>query len=284
MAAIAALFLAEPCDFGIHAMNVFVQGVGLVAPGLSAWEQAQTVLPGIMPYVASELPRINPAVLPAELRRRAGEHIRIAVAVASQAVAHAAVDPTRLASVFASSESDGLVTHQICESVVQNPPLVSPTRFHNSVANAAAGYWSMAVGAMSASTSIAGFDGSFSVGLIEACCQVLTSAKPILLVVHDCPMPEPLQSVRPLVASFAVALVLAPQPLSTAIKKLGLSFVTSETKETPMTDSGLETLRRGNPAARALPFLKGLLGTKEETIVLPYLGAQRLQVVISLCG
>jgi len=48
---------------------------------------------------------------------------------------------------------------------------LSPTKFHNSVHNAAAGYWTISTGCMQAANSVAGFDNSVSLTLLEALIQ-----------------------------------------------------------------------------------------------------------------
>ena len=51
------------------------------------------------------------------------------------------------AAVFSSSSGDGQNCHESVRSARVSDRRVSPTRFHNSVHNAAAGYWSIATGA-----------------------------------------------------------------------------------------------------------------------------------------
>ena len=50
----------------------------------------------------------------------------------------------RSPTVFTSSSGDGDNVHEICETLAAADRQVSPTRFHNSVHNAPAGYWSIA--------------------------------------------------------------------------------------------------------------------------------------------
>lgn len=287
-------------------IEFWVEGVGIYAPGLVGWEQAASVLAGRSAYVPETPPKLAPAMLPADVRRRTTDHIRLAVEVASEAVRHAQIDPARLASVFATSDSDGAINHSICEEVAKEKPEVSPTRFHNSVTNAPAGYWCMAVQSREASTSVCGFDASVSVGLLEAGMQVVADRKPILFVVHDAPFPEPLQSVRPMSAPFGAALVLTPgkgdrslahlsvaiEPSLHALSRLGdggktaLAFVpvgmASRSALTPsMAVASLEGLRTGNPSARVLPLLAALARRDRSEIFLPYVHSQALRVIVS---
>ena len=259
---------------------VYVEGIGLYAPGLVGWEQGAAVLAGRAHYAPTPPPKLAPALLAPEVRRRTTDHIRLAVEVAGEAVRHAQCDAALLASVFASSESDGAITHNICEEVARPHPEVSPTRFHNSVNNAPAGYWCMAVGSQQASTSVAAFDATFAVGLLEACAQVLTERLSLILVAHDTPLPEPLNSARPMGMSFGTALVLTVAPTARSLARLSLDMLARDAQESGLADSALEDLRRVNPVARALPLLAALARKERAHIILPYVGGQTLGVTL----
>jgi hypothetical protein len=262
-------------------MRAWIDGVGLYAPGLANWESSLPVLRGAVPYVATAAPKLAPSLLPADVRRRTTDHIRLAVEVGAQAVAHAAADPAQLWSVFASSESDGAITHNICEEVAKSPPQVSPTRFHNSVNNAPAGYWCMAVQSRQPSTSLAAFDASAAVGLLEAVAQVSTERAGVLLIVHDTPLPEPLNSARPMTAIFGAALVLTPQPTPRSLAQLELAIVPHAGEPSRLPDIALEGLRTGNPAARLLPLLAALARGNAEVLQVPYVHSQALQISVA---
>lgn len=262
--------------------GVFVSGVGIWTPGLIGWGQARAVLGEGAAPAAGEA-RINAALLTGELRRRSGEHIRLAVEVAAEAVAMARLDAATLASVFASSESDGHIANYMCEAVAQPQPAISPTRFHNSVNNAPAGYWGMAVQSLKPSTSVAGFDATFAVALVEAYAQVLGEREPVLLVAHDSPFPEPLHRVRPFTVSAGVALVLTPARIASSIAQLALE-VAEGGVETSLAPPALEALRLGNPALRALPLLVALAHRRTEIPVLPYVGSLTLRTSVTPCN
>jgi hypothetical protein len=192
----------------------------------------------------------------------------------------AGADPATLATVFASSTSDPLICHQICEALAQPERLVSPTRFTNSVHNAAAGYWHIATQSMQPSTSVAAFDASFGAALLQAAVQCAHDREPVLLVAADVPYPEPLHTLRPLADTFAVALVLARAAngdRQTDRWPLRLS-APAGAAPTPCTHPGPEALRRGVPAARALPLLEALAAEREATIVLEAADDWRLQL------
>lgn len=259
-------------------IDLWIEGVGIYAPGLVGWEQAAGVLAGRQPYAPVEPPKLVPALLPADVRRRTTEHIRLAVEVAGEAVRHAQADPAALWSVFATSESDGAISHYICEEVAKAVPEVSPTRFHNSVTNAPAGYWCMAVRSQAPSTSLSGFDASFGAGLIEAGVQVGAERCSVLLVAHDAPFPEPLNSVRPMSALFGAALVLAPARSARSLARMVVAIEPALMAPTRLGDANLEGLRTGNPAARILPLLAALARREAAELFLPYVHGQALRV------
>jgi hypothetical protein len=262
-------------------ISAWVDGIGIYAPGLIGWQQAAAVLRGETPFLPGEMPKLAPALLPADVRRRTTEHIRLAVEVGAQAVAHAQADGAQLWSVFASSESDGAITHNICEEVARATPEVSPTRFHNSVNNAPAGYWCMAVQSHAPSTSLAGFDASFAVGLLEACIQVSAESQSVLLVAHDTPLPEPLNSERPMTALFGAALVLAPKKSARSLARLTLAIDPNAPAQSRLADADLDRLRAANPVARGLPLLAALARRESSDVYLPYVGGQLLCVRVA---
>jgi hypothetical protein len=105
-------------------------------------------------------------------------------------------------------------------------------------------------------TSISGHDASFAAGLVEAGVQVACGRRPVLLVAYDLPYPEPLHTARRIEASFGVAFVLGPVPSGRGFAELSVRMAPTGAGEASRChDLGLEALRRGNPAARALPLL-----------------------------
>lgn len=261
---------------------VYLNAIGIYGPGLVGWEQARAVLAGEQSYVADEPPKLVPEVLPPAMRRRTGNDIRLAVQVAHEAVVQSDTDPATLATVFATSGGEGKIADAICRAVNEEVPMVSPTMFHNSVINAPAGYWCMAVGSQHPSTSMAGHDASFAVGLIEAMLQVWHDGRDILLVAHDVPLPEPLHSKRSMVAKFGVAFLMTRERTERSIATLGVELHGSAQNETACPNDELETLRVGNPAARVLPLLMAVAKQSSGKMVIPYINEQTLGLELNM--
>ena len=255
-------------------MELSLLGVGLVAPGLPSWTDAVAVLRGELPYVRAASVVPAPQRLPAAERRRAGAAVKVALGVADAACTDAGRDPAALATVFTSSSGDGANCHALCETLAHPPGidrLVSPTRFTNSVHNAAAGYWHIAVGSREASTSVCAHDDSFGAGLLAALSQLPGLAAPLLLVASDTPYPEPLHAARNLPDAMGVGLVLAAGriPGATAHCHARLLPPGHGGELTPCRNAALEDLRERIPCARALPLLEALARRQPARIVVP---------------
>ena len=264
-------------------MRFFVEGVGLLGPGLTGWQASRLVLAGEGAYRAAPTMIAVSDLLPVAERRRSPVPVKLALAVGQEAFNNAGRDPAVTATVFASSSGEGETLHQMCETLASADRDVSPTRFHNSVHNAASGYWGVANRSHEASTSLCCYDASFAAGLIEAVTQIATLGKPVALIAYDQPYPEPLHSVRPLLASFATALVLTPHATQHAFAALELEFFEGEVQATRMSDPGLEDMRLGAPAARALPLLQALTRKAGGNVDMDLPGDRGLSVAVSPC-
>lgn len=155
--------------------------------------------------------RPQPALLGANERRRAPDSVLVALEVASRAVAAAGQDPATLASVFTSAHGDLAIVEALGKTLAGDPLLLSPTRFHHSVHNAASGYWAIAAHATAPSTALSGFGRSFAVGLLEAASLCAADARPVLLVGFDTEARGALLSVNRSRGLLGAALVLSPQ-------------------------------------------------------------------------
>ncbi len=261
---------------------IFIRAVGIAAPGLSGWQQAQAVLCGASPLVVAAEPPYQPALLPPNERRRATASVRQAFRAAEDAVTQLGGDARELASVFASSDADMAVLHRICAALATEQRVVSPTDFHNSVHNAASGYWSIAVQSMAPTTTLSAYDASFAAGLLEACALAHDRAGDALLVAYDAIPPAPLLAKRRLDASASVALVVSAQPQPTdALGQIELELQPGA--HTACTSPALEQLRLANPALRALPLLELLATRRAGVVCLPGPGDVSVQLSYTPC-
>ena len=260
----------------MSALQIFVDGIGLLGPGLASWDHGRKVLTGssILILAPTQLPPA--AALPAAERRRVGVTIKLSMATGFEAAQNAGADPARLATVFSSTEGDCDNYHAILETLASDDRAISPTRFHNSVHNAASGYWSIATSCMESSSSLCAYDATFAAGLLEATTQALFSGKPCLLLAYDTTFPEPLYTLRPIPYAMGVAMVLNPIKTPAAKSLLTLDLCTSAA--TTMPEADLEALRTSIPAARSLPLLQLLAKKTSGSVVIEYLDTLNLAI------
>lgn len=249
--------------------TVAVRAVGCAAPGMEGWEAARACLAGEAAYRPEPLGKLAPAWPPANERRRLSATMRLALCVGEEALDASGCDRRIPATVFASAAGDGDIIHAICEELARPEPAVSPTRFHNSVHNAPAGYWAIAAGSQSASTAIGAQKASFAAGWIEAALLAAETGAPVLLVAYDRPLPAPLHDKHSLAADFACALLLDGEPEGDVLARVGFRLG-EDAAETRLAAPVLESLRRGNPAARSLPLLALLARRAGGRVELPY--------------
>jgi len=262
-------------------LTAYIEGIGLLGPGLNGWPNSQDILRGQTSYQPQKTILPSPAILPAAERRRSGAIVKLTLATGLEAIAAVGLDAANLPSVFSSSGGDGENCHAICEMLASADRQISPTRFHNSVHNAAAGYWSIATGAMSTSSVLCALDASFGAGLLETITQVMVDNTRSVLLACDTAYPEPLYSARPIPDAFGIALVLAPQRSAQALVKISVSL--TEASADRIDDAALESLRNAIPAARGLPLLRAIALQQNKHIVLDYLDGTRLAVDIEPC-
>lgn len=254
----------------------WIRSIGLIGPGMSDWPACAAILLGKTAWHPEKTVLNAPDQLPPAERRRAVRVVKLALGIGLQATAAAGVDPSGFATVFSSSGGDGVNCHQICETLASDDRQISPTRFHNSVHNAAAGYWGIATGATAASAVLCAYDASFGAGLLEALVQVQVEREPCLLLAYDADYPEPLRTARPIPDAFGVALLLTPEREAESCGRLAASL--TDAPADTLADSALDALRCAIPAARSLPLLAAIAGRRTGRMVLDYLDHARLAV------
>lgn len=259
--------------------RVYVESVGLFANGMESWPQAQLIVRGEADYVFGDVTLPSPEWLPPAERRRTSDIIKLALCAGREALVSAEHSITDAYTVFTSSGGSGEVIHQICESLATAERDVSPTRFHNSVHNAPAGYWGIATRNEWPSTSLCAHDASFAAGMLEAVAQSHATTQPVLLLAHDLRYPSPLDGARPVQGVFSVALLLTRAKTEKSLCSLDVTL-SAACEATTMQSPPLEALRIGNPAARCLPLLASIVSRKNDLVTIDNVNATTLSVAV----
>lgn len=288
-------------SFSTQLPPVRIEGVGFWASRLPGWGIARAVMRGEQSAPEAAVPRPAPTLLAPTERRRAPDSVAIALEVAAQACIAAKRDPATLASVFASTHGDLAISDYLCSTLVETPTLISPVKFHNSVHNAAAGYWSIGVRSHAPYTAVSSFESSFATGLLEAVTQVACDGGPVLYVAFDIEAKGPLSTVIPSRGLLGTALVLAPCGMPDGeISDVGQTEAAHDSRLTlqisvqPRSGAGvaptIETTPARSPAApvvsdnamaECLPFLEALASdrTCEVALQLNRNAALRIRVI-----
>jgi hypothetical protein len=265
-------------------MELYVNGIGILGPGLAGWAGSRAVLVGQGP--SCELAMLEPSasLLPPNEQRRSSETVRWALHVAQEAMQQAEADVREVASVFASSDGETGVLDRLCTALAAPQRTISPTLFHHSVHNAASGYWGIATGSQQSSTALACYDSSFCAALLEAAAYVQIEEWPVLLVAYDLPPPPPLYAARSLRGGFAAALLLTRTAAPRNLAQLDITLSNDLSEDaTSMDDARLEALRNGNQAARSLPILAAIARQCDTLVRLQYLEDQHVLIRVAPC-
>ena len=248
---------------------VHIEGIGWWTPTAADWPHAAAQLRG---EAAPSAPATKPAatVLPPNERRRAPEPVLLACEAAAQACTMSGRDPATLPCVFASVHGDLAITDALCATLADDPLQLSPTRFHNSVHNAPAGYWTVATGCHAASSATSAWHGSFAAGLFEAAVQALADDTPVLFAAYDSAAPGPLATVVDAPVPHASAFVLSGTRGERTLASLRLRHAAQ----------AVPAAVAGDPLAPLQPLFAALAGMRPATLHLPSGAATALAIEV----
>ncbi len=246
---------------------VYVEGIGFWASRLPGWDVTRGILRGEVEPPPTPQTRPAPALLPPAERRRAPDTVAVALEVAARASEMSGRDPKLMPSVFASTHGDLAISDYMSATLAKTPLLTSPTKFHNSVHNAAAGYWTIATGCLKPYTSVSGYYFTFGEGLLEAISQALSGGGPVLYVAFDIEARGPVGTMQPSRGVFAGALVISPEASERHVAKL--DFDVCEEGEAHSTSARAQnaSLVEGSAMANGLPLFEALADDVEREVV-----------------
>lgn len=294
-------------------MQCAIAGIGAWGPGFNDWPALQTLLldaargagqpqsTSPVCYAGQEpLPSVAnpaPAVIPPNERRRAPLPVKMAVEVSWQALQASGIAPEQVACVFGSGLGDTEITDYMCRVLTTEQKQLSPTRFHNSVHNAAVGYWTISVGCMKSANSVAAYHMTAGLTLLEAFTQAVMHQEPVLATLFDTAAHAAYQQIFPCRQAFAAALLLTPaiETADPGWPRLTLQTPVARGTDCSVFHPGLRDLQRDNPAAGVLGLLQllatgsdgSLAGDRQRNMVdtagkvtLPVSSARAIQFVL----
>lgn len=232
--------------------------------GLGAWSDHFASIDGLFAGLQgdswTEKQALKPAMIPPRERRRAPQTVKMAVETMGQAFAQSGLPASAVSVITAASMGDMEITDYMCSTMAENPRLISPTQFHNSVHNAAVGYWSISQSSHAACNAVAAGEYSGPAGLLEAAVLSVDSGSPVLLVIQEGVAPPTImplcQSPHPL--SLAMLLMPRNNGLSAAALAHVRVHINNQPATWPSLPRKLEQAYSGNPAGKMLPLFAAL--------------------------
>jgi len=258
--------------------EVDIAGVGAWSTGFSSWEEFGSLLSGGVP---SEAVPLKPEVIPATERRRAPLPVKMAVEVMDQACRMAGLHPAEAATVFAGVYGDIQITDYMCRTLADTPHALSPTRFHNSVHNAATGYWAIATKAHGPADAISAYAYSPTMALLEAAVQAVEENTPVVMTVQELATAEPFRPFYDADVPISTALAICPRGfMASKLAAATLKLHRESCEFPPLPDVGGIDWGE-NYAARILPLMAALDAGADTTIKLPASRHMALSIELS---
>lgn len=247
-------------------LSAKIISIGAWGKGFSDWQDLQSLLKNL--EVSSDQPKgPKPEVIPANERRRAPLPVRLAVESSWQAVQASPFSSEELSCVFVSALGDTQLTDYMCQVLATEDKQLSPTKFHNSVHNAAAGYWTISTSCMHAANSIAGYEYSVPLTLLEAVTQVSYENNPMLLTFYDAPVSDVLKPLLKNDEPFAVSLIIAPADCDLEGQLISLNVDSQQSAWSSLeSNNRFSSLLKDSPTARILLILEQLAKSDNEAL------------------
>lgn len=240
--------------------KVDIAGLGVWSPTFRDWDALQH---GLKSGEWSEDVVLQPDLIPPRERRRAPQLVKMAIEVMDQACKMAALSPPDVAVVFSSSMGDMQITDYMCRALAETPKLISPTRFHNSVHNAAPGYWSITTGAFTPASAVSAHEYTSAMAFLEAAIQVVEEKTPVVVVTQEIAAPLPLFDACPSTQAFSAAFLLTPPgENSSALASITFSLG-DQHAASPNQDAALGDDFSDNYGARLLPLLTAIVRNED---------------------
>jgi hypothetical protein len=227
---------------------------------------------------------LKPELIPAKERRRAPLSVKMAVEVMDQACRMSGLDPSKVATVFASVYGDMQITDYMCRTLHAAPRTISPTRFHNSVHNASTGYWAIATGSHRPANAISAYEHSASVALLEGAIQALQEDVPVLVCVQELAAPIAFKPFYNSDRSFSAALLLTPPAFCAAPLASARFRVRNEKSDNAewLDVPGVDWA--DNMAATLLPLLAAIATPGETELQFPISSHASLSLTVGSSG
>jgi hypothetical protein len=258
--------------------TAYIDALTLIAPGIETEDQLRAALLATkVAEFASDWKAAPQSIASRALRRHSPQTL-LAILVAEQ-IAPALTD--KAAWVFGSAFGEGETLKIILEALCTPNMAIRPTRFQNSVHNAASGQWTIARSIRNAATSICGGNCTAGSSMLKALLQVQLEDQPVGMVLFDAPLPYPLNGSHRLTVPAGAGLALSPHkgPKSIATIEYSLCDATHSQINSAFAQKALAT---ENPVFAVLPLIERLFGHGQGNVIIDLNGIQVLKLKVEI--
>ncbi len=166
--------------------SIFIHSASLVFPHIYTEEQLSSHFNNGMPVTDEQKVTIPASdFLPSRVKRRMSRLTQMVIHTTYQAREVAGLLDTDLPLILGTANGEIEAMGSILQTMFSDPPYISPSLFHNSVHNTAAGYWSILGKKHQGSTTITAGDLTGEYSLLDAISRLDTRTKLIQLTAGD---------------------------------------------------------------------------------------------------
>ena len=234
-------------------------GIGAWGPGFNNWPELQSQFHKHTSQEFDPPSNPKPSIIPANERRRAPLPVRAAVEVSYQALKQSGLRASDVACVFGSGLGDTEITDYMCSILASENKQLSPTKFHNSVHNAAAGYWTISSGCMKSANSVAAYRQTAGLSIIEGVTLCGLERTPVLITLFDMAAHAGYKQIFPCRHSLATALLVCPKDFGGDGVLAEINITQVANLQNPQLENPiLRTLYQDNPIGQVLSLLDAI--------------------------
>lgn len=220
-----------------------------------------------------------PELLPAREGRRTPLLVRMALEVGMQVCRGNNIPLSGVQTVFASAMGDIDITDYMCRTLAGPSPMLSPTRFHNSVHNAASGYWSIGAKNQQSSTAVAAHGATVPAALLEAATLAACAVKPVLVIASDIAAPAILEGISANRQAFAASVLIGPRAENSSWRQMYVDYQDTVCNWPTDGPAWLRNLEATNASAKIMSLLQALSSVTATELHLP-LGSGQLKLAL----
>lgn len=261
---------------------LYIESVSVYGRGLPSWNESVAKLASPDDFTEEALGGIQCGFLSSSIKRRTTPHMQIAIYAAEQALQGQDANHENIELVFATSEGDLNIAHDICYALTLEDKPVSPQKFQNVILNAAAGHLGIIMKNTASATSVTGAFNSLAVGFLQAYTTAIAEEVPVLYVAYDAPSVLAINPDGDMMDPFSVGFLLKPYPSDKSLASLSLNIEEGEITR-QIDNELLADISSRSSAAGSLPILVALAKKESANISLPYAENQVLNIEISPC-